>query len=61
MWGSRRHQFEQLWDGSQAETTKAKDIVGIRYQATTGEDTADWEDLSCAIVNRKVSELAWAL
>jgi hypothetical protein len=25
---------------------EAEDIIGIRHQATTGEDTADWEDFS---------------
>jgi hypothetical protein len=25
---------------------EAEDVVEIRHQATTGEDTADWEDLS---------------
>jgi hypothetical protein len=23
---------------------EAEDLVGLRYQATTGEDMADWED-----------------
>jgi hypothetical protein len=27
--------------------TKTKDIVGIRQEATTGEDIADWEDYVC--------------
>jgi hypothetical protein len=35
--------------------------VGSRYQATTGEDTADWEDLVHAVVNYKVCELVIAL
>jgi hypothetical protein len=30
--------------------TEAEDNVRIRYEATTGEDTADWEKLSCAVV-----------
>jgi hypothetical protein len=30
--------------------TEAGDIFGIRYQATTGEDTARWEDLVCTAV-----------
>jgi hypothetical protein len=34
--------------------------VGSRYQATTCEDTADWEDLVRAVVNCD-SELAIAL
>jgi hypothetical protein len=28
---------------------EAEDIIGIRHQATTGEDTAGWEDLVCPI------------
>jgi hypothetical protein len=28
---------------------EAQDLVGICYRATTGEDTADWEDLVCAV------------
>jgi hypothetical protein len=31
-------------------STEAEDIVGIRRQATTGEDTADWEDFMSAVV-----------
>jgi hypothetical protein len=39
-------------------STEADDIVGIRYQATTGEDA---EDLMCDIVRGRVRELARAL
>jgi hypothetical protein len=35
----------------------AEDIVGIRHQATTGEDKADCEDLVCAVVNCRAYEL----
>jgi hypothetical protein len=35
--------------------------VGSCYQATTGEDTVDWEDLACAVVNWRVCELATEL
>jgi hypothetical protein len=35
--------------------------VGSRYQATSGEDTADWENLLLAVVNCRVCELAIAL
>jgi hypothetical protein len=35
----------------------AEDIVRIRYQATTGENAADWEDLVRAVVNCRVCEL----
>jgi hypothetical protein len=35
--------------------------VGVRYQATTGEETADWKDLMRAVVNCRVCELAIAL
>jgi hypothetical protein len=38
-------------------TREEEDNVEIRYQATTGEDTADWEDLACAVVNCKVRTL----
>jgi hypothetical protein len=41
--------------------TEAENIVGIRYQATTGEDTADREDPVRAIVNCRVCGLAIAL
>jgi hypothetical protein len=36
-------------------------IVGIRYQATTSEDIAGREDLVCAVVVSKVSELVRVL
>jgi hypothetical protein len=32
-------------------STEAEDIVRIRHQATTGEDTADSEDLVRAVMN----------
>jgi hypothetical protein len=35
--------------------------VGSRYQATTGEDTADWKDLLRAVVNCSVCELTTTL
>jgi hypothetical protein len=38
-------------------STEAENIVGIRHQATTGEDTEDWEDLVCAVVKCRVCEL----
>jgi hypothetical protein len=31
-------------------STEAEDTVEIRYQATTGEDIANWEDFTCAVV-----------
>jgi hypothetical protein len=37
---------------------KVEDIVGIRYQSTTGEDV---EDLMCVAVRSRVRELARAL
>jgi hypothetical protein len=40
---------------------KEEDIVGNCHQTKTGEDTADWEDLACAVVNCKVCELVTAL
>jgi hypothetical protein len=38
-------------------STEAEDTVGIRHQATTGEDTEDWEDLVRAVVNCRVCEI----
>jgi hypothetical protein len=35
--------------------------VGSRYQATTGEYTADWEDLVRAVVYRIMCESAMAM
>jgi hypothetical protein len=35
-------------------STEEEDIVGIRHQETTGEDTVDWEDLVRAVVNCRV-------
>jgi hypothetical protein len=35
-------------------STEAEDIVGIRHQAATGEDTADREDLLRAVMNCSV-------
>jgi hypothetical protein len=35
--------------------------VGSRYQATTGEHTADWGHLVHAVVNCRVDELSTAL
>jgi hypothetical protein len=40
---------------------QAEDIVAIRHQATTDEDTADLEDLVRDIVHYRVCELALAL
>jgi uncharacterized UBP type Zn finger protein len=42
-------------------STEAEHIVKIRHQATTGEDTANWEYIVRAVVNRSVCELAIAL
>jgi hypothetical protein len=36
-------------------------IVGIHCQATTGEDTENWEDLATAVVRSRVHELVTAL
>jgi hypothetical protein len=36
-------------------------VAGSRYQATTGEDMADWKDLIRAVVNCVVCEIAIAL
>jgi hypothetical protein len=42
-------------------STEAEDIVGIRHQATTHEDTADCEELVLAVVNCRLCELALML
>jgi hypothetical protein len=42
-------------------STETVDNIGIRHQATTGEDAAYWEDLVHAVVNYKLFELAIAL
>jgi hypothetical protein len=42
-------------------STEAEDIVEIRYQATTGEDIANREELGCAVVRSRVRELVRAL
>jgi hypothetical protein len=42
-------------------STDAEDIVEIRHQATTGEDTANCEDLPCAVMRSSVCELVRAL
>jgi hypothetical protein len=42
-------------------STKAQDIVGIRHQATTGEDTADLEDLVRAAMNCRLCVVALSL
>jgi hypothetical protein len=35
-------------------TTENEDIAVIHHQAMPGEDTADWKDLVCAVVNCNV-------
>jgi hypothetical protein len=42
-------------------SSKEEDIVGTRYQAPTSENTANLEDLLCAVSKFKVSELETAL
>jgi hypothetical protein len=37
-------------------TAEAEDIAEIRYQTTTGEEMADWEDLACAVVRSRFRE-----
>jgi hypothetical protein len=58
----------QMWDWHQPTRTGAVEhgsreiySIGSRYQATTGEDTADWEDLVRVVVNCTVYELATEL
>jgi hypothetical protein len=51
-WGTGTVRKPRIW-----ETPAA----GSRYQATTGEDTADWEDLVCAVLNCRMCEWAIAL
>jgi hypothetical protein len=33
---------------------QSEEVVGIRYQATTGEDIADWEGLECVVMSCKL-------
>jgi hypothetical protein len=40
--------------GGKNVSTEADNIIGISHQATTWEDTADWEDLLRAVVNFKM-------
>jgi hypothetical protein len=40
---------------------EAEDIVGILYQAMTGEDVTNSEDFACAVVRSRVHELPRAL
>jgi hypothetical protein len=42
-------------------STETEDFVQICHQATTGEDTSDWEDLVHAVVNCRLCELVIAL
>jgi hypothetical protein len=46
---------------SKNASTEAEEIVAIRHQATTGEDTAELEDLVPAVVNCRMCELAIVL
>jgi hypothetical protein len=55
----------ELWDSRQPVKSKHGSWgsygVESHYQATTGEDTADWEDLVRAVMNCRVCKLAIAL
>jgi hypothetical protein len=42
-------------------STEAENIVEIRHQATTGENTADWKDLLHAVVHYRMCEIATEL
>jgi hypothetical protein len=57
---SKQLVVEQLQAGKNV-SMEAEDIAGIRHQATSGEDTADWEDFVRAVVNCRLYELATAL
>jgi hypothetical protein len=64
----RSTELVRQWDRRQAVRTWSREhgswgMYGVesRYQATTGEDTADWEDLVRAVMNCRVCELAIAL
>jgi hypothetical protein len=57
-----------MWDIHQPIRTRAAEyrseeiyVIGSHYQVTTGEDTADLEDLMHVIVNCKERELVIAL
>jgi hypothetical protein len=45
----------------QEHRARGKSAVGNRFQATTGENTADWEDLVRTVVNCWVCKLATAV
>jgi hypothetical protein len=47
--------------GVKTEVKEATYCVGNRYQASTGEDTADWEDLVRAVVNCRMCDLTIAM
>jgi hypothetical protein len=56
----------QMWEGHQPGRTscwtrKLRNLrcCGSHYQAMTSEDTADWEDLLCAVVNWWVCVNSW--
>jgi hypothetical protein len=53
--------MRQLAPGKGMHTEAEKSNLESHYQAMISEDTADWEGLACAVVNRKVCELAIAL
>jgi hypothetical protein len=40
---------------------EAEDIVGIRYQTTTGENIPNWEEWMCGVVKIRVNELVRVL
>jgi hypothetical protein len=42
-------------------SAEAEDIVAILYQATTGKDIINLEDLACPVVRSRVRELARVL
>jgi hypothetical protein len=45
----------------QEPKVRGMSTIGSRYQTTTGEDTADWKDLACAVVNCRLRELVTVL
>jgi hypothetical protein len=54
MWDGRPPAWERVVGQSLAGknvSTEAEDTAEISHQQMTGEDTAEWEDLVCAVVN----------
>jgi hypothetical protein len=58
VWGLRPWRFVKESSASEDRSRWIMEIVGIRYQATTGEDI---DDAVCAVMRNRVCRLATAL